>query len=269
MTTSPEYRSRLTLAWDSDGERPAAPLAERRSYSEPYDKQTFAMITRARREMTVTLAAQPVFDLTKSAPVARRIRRSVRHRGGEGALQGFGGRMLETSDLQRIDLQSLRHSLDLLRLGARDSGVAPVFWRTVDSIGDRFALLSAELQRSFAPGALLIEVTGGLDHAPLDAVEDVVTRFAAEAVGVILHISPDAGSARRLAHVGAQCMAIDFAGVEHEGAREWQGAAQLISVARAACPQVMLLNLRPDRGLAAQAAGATHAVFAGMNTIIV
>ena len=43
----------------------------------------------------------------------------------------------------------------------------------------------------------------------------------------------------------------------------------LIGAARDACPQVMLLNLRPDRGLAAQAAGATHAVFAGMDAITV
>jgi hypothetical protein len=31
----------------------------------------------------------------------------------------------------------------------------------------------------------------------------------------------------------------------------------------------MLLNLRPDRGLAAHAAGATHAVFGGMEAVIV
>jgi hypothetical protein len=57
--------------------------------------------------------------------------------------------------------------------------------------------------------------------------------------------------------------------VAHETAREWLDAVALIGAAREACPQVMLLNLRPDRGLAAQAAGATHAVFAGMEAITV
>lgn len=69
--------------------------------------------------------------------------------------------------------------------------------------------------------------------------------------------------------MGARCLAIDFAGVAHEGPREWLDAAALIGVAREACPQILLLNLRPDRGLAAQAAGATHAVFAGMETVTV
>jgi hypothetical protein len=43
----------------------------------------------------------------------------------------------------------------------------------------------------------------------------------------------------------------------------------LIVAARQAAPQVLLLNLRPDRGLAARAAGATHAVFAGMEPITI
>ena len=85
------------------------------------------MVTRARRELTVTLAAQPVFDLVRSLPVSRRIRRTIRHRGGERALTGLNRRTLEATDLQRIDLQTLRHGLDMLRLGQNDSGVLPVF----------------------------------------------------------------------------------------------------------------------------------------------
>ena len=79
----------------------------------------------------------------------------------------------------------------------------------------------------------------------------------------------DGAIAANLAEVRARCLAIDFAGVAHESARDWQSAVQLIGAAREACPQLLLLNLRPDRGLAAQAAGATHAVFAGMEAVIV
>jgi len=57
--------------------------------------------------------------------------------------------------------------------------------------------------------------------------------------------------------------------VAHDGPLEWKAAHELIAAARQACGQVMLLNLRPDRGLAAQAAGATHAVFAGMDAITI
>ena len=246
-----------------------ARIGERRSYAAPYESLTFTLLTRARRELIVTLAAQPVFDLVRSTPVARRIRRSVRHRGGESALIGLGRRTLEPADLVRIDIQTLRNGLDLLRLGRDDSGVLPAFWRTVASSGGRFDLLCTEMQHESAPGALLIEVMGGLEHAPPDAIQEAIQHFETGSLGLILHVAPDPGAAQRLSQVRARCLAIDFAGVEHETARDWQAATHLIQAARNACPQVMLLNLRPDRGLAAQAAGATHAVFAGMDAVIV
>lgn len=274
MSNDPGYPGTFSAtpghAAPNDGPRDAtARIGERRSYAAPYESLTFTLLTRARRELIVTLAAQPVFDLNRSTPVARRIRRSVRHRGGESALIGLGRRTLEPADLVRIDTQTLRNGLDLLRLGSNDSGVLPAFWRTVASSGGRFDLLCAEMQHESAPGTLLVEVMGGLEHAPPEAIQEAIEHFETGALGAILHIAPDPGAAQRLSRVRAQCLAIDFAGVEHESTREWQAAAQLIGVARQACPQVMLLNLRPDRGLAAHAAGATHAVFAGMDAVIV
>ncbi|RZJ01262.1 MAG: hypothetical protein EON90_03775 [Brevundimonas sp.] len=240
---------------------------ERRAFSAPYESLTFPLVTRARRELIVTLAAHPVFDLEKSRPVSRRIRRTIRHRGGEEALAAFGRRTLEAVDLKRIDMHSLRHGLDLLRLGAEDSGVVPAFWRTVASSRGRFALLCTELQHHAAPGTLLVEVMGGLEQAPVEAINEAISHFETSALGVILHVAPDVSVARRLTTVRAQCIALDFAGVAHENARDWQPASELIGAAREACPQVLLLNLRPDRGLAAHMAGATHAVFAGLDPI--
>ncbi|MDP3418054.1 hypothetical protein [Falsiroseomonas sp.] len=254
---------------DAAGAAVRAPLGERRAYAAPYESLTFTLVTRGGRELAVTLAAQPVFDLSRSVPVSRRIRRSVRHRGGESALTALGRRMLEPADLKRIDLQTLNHGLDLLRLQRDDSGVLPAFWRTVASSGGQFALLCTELQQEAAPGTLLVEVMGGLEQASAEALDEAIAHFETAALGLILHIAPDPGAARRLNGVRAQCLAIDFAGVAHESAREWMDAAALVGAARAACPQVMLLNLRPDRGLAAHSAGATHAVFAGMEAITV
>ena len=239
----------------------------RRAYAEPYASVAFTVVTRAGRELTVTLAAQPVFDLARSTPVARRIRRMVRNQGGERALLGLGRRTLEPADLHRIDLLTLREGLDLLRLGPSDSGLLPAYWRTIASSRGRFAMLCAELQHPRAPGMLMIEVMGGLEQAPPSAIADAISHFETAAQGVVLHIAPDAAAARRLVGVGARCLVIDFAGVEHEHMRDWRGAAELIQAARETCGQVLLLNLRPDRGLAAQAAGATHAVFADMEPL--
>lgn len=253
-----------------EDEQPEAilPLG-RRSYATPYESVTFTMVTRARRELIVTLAAQPVFDLALSTPVSRRIRRTIRHRGGERALMGMGRCTLEAVDLQRIDLQTLHQGLDMLRLGENDSGVLPVFWRTVVTSRGRFALLCSEMQHEKAPGTLLVEVMGGLENAPAEAIQSAIGHFETDAQGVILHVAPDRAAVRRLTGVSGRCLSLDFAGVSHETARDWQGGADLIDACRQVCDQVMLLNLRPDRGLAASAAGATHAVFAGMDAVTV
>lgn len=269
MIQVPAYPSFDDPGASRAGESPYAPLGERRAYAAPYESLSFDLVTRAGRELVVTLAVQPVFDLDRSMPVSRRIRRTVRHRGGESALAARGRRTLEPVDLKRIDLQTLNHGLDLLHLGPDDSGVLPAFWRTVSSSRGRFALLCADLQRGPAPGNLMVELMGGLEQAAPEMIEESISHFETEALGVILHVAPDAGLVRRLAGVRALSLAIDFAGVAHEGAREWRAAQELVAAARQTCGQVMLLNLRPDKGLAAQAAGATHAVFAGMETITV
>jgi hypothetical protein len=269
MTPVPAYPATDGRGESHAGENAHSPLGERRAYAAPYESLTFSLVTRAGRELAITLAAQPVFDLDRSIPVSRRIRRIVRHRGGESALAALGRRTLEPIDLKRIDLQTLNHGLDLLRMGPDDVGVLPAFWRTVAASRGRFALLCKELQQGSTPGGLMIEVMGGLEQASLEVIDDSISDFEHEALGVILHIAPDPGLVRRLAGVRARCLAIDFAGVAHDGPLEWRAAHDLIAAARQTCDQVMLLNLRPDRGLAAQAAGATHAVFAGMDAITV
>lgn len=256
-------------AYDPPDSQPDAILPlERRAYATPYESLTFTMVTRARRELTVTLAAQPVFDLQRSTPVSRRIRRTIRHQGGERALTALGRRTLETADLRRIDLQTLHQGLDMLKLGVNESGVLPAFWRTVATSRGRFSLLCTEMQHD-RPGTLLVEVMGGLEQAPPDAVQAAISHFETTQQAAILHVAPDAGAVRRLAGVSARCLSIDFAGVNHEHPKDWSSAAALIGVCRQVCGQVMLLNLRPDRGLAAREAGATHAVFAGMDAITV
>lgn len=246
--------------------RGAPPAPVRRAYAEAWESLTLPVVTRAARELAVTLAIQPVFDLERSCPVSRRLRRTVRHVGGERAL-GLGGRALETADLQRIDLLTLREGLTMLRLGPEDSGILPAFWRTVASSRGRFALLCAQLQSAAPSGARLVEVSGGLDLAAPTAVAEAVAQFEASGQGVILHLTPDPAAVARAAGVGARCLALDFAGVAHADSGDWRRAAELIAAARASCGQVLLLNLRPDRALAARAAGATHAVFAGMEPL--
>ena len=161
MRNEPGLPVLLDRAPVSDGRSETfAPVGERRAYAAPGESLTFAVLTRAGRELIVTLTTQPVFDLALSAPVARRIRRTVRHRGGESALTSLARRTLEPGDLESIDLQTLGKGRDLLRLGAHDSGVLPAFWRTV-AAGGGYAPACVELQNQIAPAALLVEIMGG------------------------------------------------------------------------------------------------------------
>lgn len=233
----------------------------RRAFGVPYESITFSTATRGRAELTITLAAQPVFELATSTPVSRRLRRSIR-RCGERAL--FKRRTLELEDLRRIDALTLQHGMELLRLGPGDCGIIPAFWRSLTENRESYALRCAEAQHSPNRDSLLLEVVGGPDQAPIDVIDDILGRFETGTRGLILHIVPDVGAALRLRGARISCVAIDFAGVAHEGARDWQSAVDLIAAARQTCSRVLLINLRPERALGAQAAGATHAVFASL-----
>lgn len=264
MTSVPAYPA----APHSEGSPgTAAPSGSRRAYGTPYETLNFDLVTRGGRTLMVTLEVQPVFDLERSTPVSRRVRRRVRRRGGEQALSAVNRGTLEAADLKRLDLQTLQLGLELLRLGSDDTGVVPLFWRTAASSRGRLTLLAADRVKDAPGGALLIEITGGLEQTPPASVRSVAGLFERDGLGVILHVAPDIGIIERMSEARARCLSLDFAGVAHETGREWRAACDLIGAARASCSQVMLVNLRPDRGLAAQAAGATHAVFAGMEPI--
>ena len=239
--------------WSRGGDPP------RQAFGAPYESVTFSTVTRGRVELSITLSAQPVFDLSTSAPVSRRLRRSIR-RCGEPHL--FERKTLELEDLAAIDALTLQHGLELLRLGPNDGAVVPAFWRSLTEGRNGYALHCAGAQHSLRPDSLLVEVIGGPDHAPLEVIRDMVDHFAVASRGLILHIPPDVETALRLRGSRIGCLAIDFAGVAHDGARDWQAAIDLIAAARSACAQILLINLRPERAVGAQAAGATHAVFA-------
>lgn len=245
-----------------DGMRPrglgSAP--PRQAFGTAYESVTFSTATHG-ADLSITLAAQPVFELSSSTPVSRRLRRSIRRTGERSP---FERKTLGLEDLTRIDALTLQHGLDLLRLGPGDCGVLPAFWRSLTEGRSAYALLCAEAQHSLRPDSLLVEVVGGPEHIRPEAVNDMADRFALASRGLILHIAPDVDTALGLRGARLSCLAIDFAGVAHEGARDWQAAVDLIAAARAACAQILLLNLRPERALGAQAAGATHAVFCAL-----
>lgn len=237
----------------------AAP--SRQAFGAPYESITFSTATRARTDLTITLAAQPVFELATSTPVSRRLRRSIR-RCGEPAL--FERKTLDLDDLGRIDALTLEHGMELLRLGPGDCGIIPAFWRSLTENRESYALRCTEAQHSPHPGSLLVEVVGGPEQAPIEVLDDILGRFETGTRGLILHIVPDVDTVLRLRGARVSCLAIDFAGVAHDGARDWQAAVDLIAAARQTCGQILLINLRPERALGAQAAGATHAVFASL-----
>ena len=224
-------REPAKVAFDESRSSRGSP--DRRAYGSACESLTFPFVTQARRELSVTLAVQSVYDLDRFEPVGRRLRRIVRHRGGEAALVAMGNRTLEAVDLKRIDLQTMAHGIDLLHPKTDETVVLPAFWRTVAT-------------------------------TPPEALAETIAHFENQKLGVVVHMAPDIDLARRLAEARAGCLAIDFAGVDHDSSRTWAAAETLITTAREAAPRLLLLNLRPEWARAAAAVGATHAVFAQM-----
>lgn len=227
----------------------------------------FEMVTRGRRGLSVSLIAQDIVALDSGQAVSRRVRRIIRHTGGEAGLNLFGRGTLEGGDLRRIDLQSLRIGLDLLRRTPGLTGVLPVFWRTLATSHGRFALLYAGTNDEAHPAGLSMEIMGGTETSRLDMVAEVIEQFQTGPIGMILHAAPDIGVVRQAALARASCLSLDFAGVDHLSPEGKAEARDLIAAARQVAPTVLLVNLRPDWAPAAHEAGATHAVFAPMEPL--
>lgn len=234
-----------------------------------YDPQraSFELVTRGRRGLAVSLIAQDIVALDSGQAVSRRVRRIIRHTGGEAGLNLFGRGTLEGADLRRIDLQSLRIGLDLLRRTPGLTGVLPVFWRTLATSHGRFALLYAGTNDETRPAGLSMEIMGGTETSRLDAVAEVIEQFQSGPIDMILHTAPDIGIVRQAAESRASCLCLDFAGVDHVSPEGKAGARDLIAAARRVAPTVLLVNLRPEWAPAAHEAGATHAVFAPMEPL--
>ena len=231
------------------------------------EEARFELTSRGRRGLSIGLIAQDIVDLDTGQAVSRRVRRIIRHTGGQAGPSLFGRGTLEGSDLRRIDLQTLRLGVNLLRRTPGLTGVLPVFWRTLATSHGRFALLYAGTHDEARPTGLSLEIMGGAESSRLDAVAEVVEQFRNGPIGMILHAAPDPGLVRQLEGIPAACVTLDFAGVDHVSADGKSGARDLIAVARQVVPQVLLVNLRPEWAPAAHEAGATHAVFAPMEKL--
>lgn len=241
--------------------RPRPPL-----HHDP-QQASFELVTRGRRGLAVSLIAQDIVTLDTGQAVSRRVRRIIRHTGGEAGLSLFGRGTLEGADLRRIDLQTLRIGLDLLRRTPELTGVLPVFWRTLATSHGRFALLYAGTNDETRSAGLSLEIMGGTESSRLDAVAEVIEQFQAGPIGMILHTAPDIGIVRHAADAQASCLCLDFAGVDHLSPEGKAQARDLIAAARRVAPAVLLVNLRPEWAPAAHEAGATHAVLAPMEPL--
>lgn len=269
MLSSPRGGAIVPVEVSFDESSSARVSPDRRYNGSACESLTFPFVTRARRELSVTLVAQPIYDLGRFVPVGRRLRRIVRHWGGEAGLVAMGHRSLDPVDLKRIDLQSMSHGLDLLRPIVDEVVVLPAFWRTVAVTQGHFVRLHADLQFDGRSGTLLLEVLGGSETTPPEVLADTIAHFETQRLGVILHMAPDLDLAQRLIKAQASCLVIDFAGVDHDSSRAWAAAETLITTARESAPRLLLVNLRPEWARAAVLAGASHAVFAQMTAVTV
>lgn len=225
---------------------------------------TFPFVARSGREMSVTLALEPVFSLADGRRAALRVRRSARHAGGEAALLWGGRRQMEAADLRRLDLLTLQKGLEALQAEQASCGVLPLYWRTASTAHGRFSLIYAGLQDAALPERLAVEIVGAPQGRDADLLVETLSHFQTERQQAVVQVPPDATLAARLEGAGCGCLVMDFAGVAYDAPRGWAEAERLIAAARRAADGLLILNIAPHWGPAAFAAGATHAVFAAM-----
>lgn len=237
-----------------------------RAYGPAVERLSFSLVTRSRGALVVVLSAEPVFDLTRRTMVGQRLRRAVAPTRRFGLLSGWTRRTPDPADQKRIDIKTQHRGAELLRLDGDAVGVMPVFWRTASTVSGRFAL-NALAPRSSAQASLLYELTGGVETAAIASLCEALDAMEERGRGVILNVAPDVRAIRRLAPARAEGLTLDFTGLRHHTARDWDAACRLIEAAAQGTTRVVVLNLSPDRGEAAAAVGATHAVLSALRPI--
>ncbi|HWE46718.1 MAG TPA: hypothetical protein VG407_11895 [Caulobacteraceae bacterium] len=222
----------------------------------------FDFVSREGRRFSVSLAAEPVFELRRLQPIAGYVRTNahpVSPGRGETRLRDH---LSSAEDALRLESMSFRRGIVMLQDSHAEMGVMPLSWRMAIS-GAPFCALSSGLKAAFDAKthviAELFDIPAGVRRSSLRrVVSDIAERR--RSVCARIPAESEALDAVRDCGFRGMVMAPDAKTLKTEAG--WQRFAALIEVAARIAPTVIIDGAPPEQAEALTKAGATHAVFA-------
>jgi hypothetical protein len=221
----------------------------------------FDFISREGRRFSVSVTAEPVFELRRLQPIAGYVRvhtRPVAPGVGETHLHDH---LSNTADALRLESMAFRRGVVLLQDCHAEMAVAPLSWRMAIS-GAPFSALSSGLKTFDAKTHIVAELTDIPAGARRTALRRVVSDIADRRRSVCARIPAESEAIDSVSDCGFRglILPIDAKTLKSQGG--WQRFEALVALAAQTAPTVLVDGAPPEQAQALAKAGATHAIFA-------
>ena len=221
----------------------------------------FDFISREGRRFSVSITAEPVFELRRLQPIAGYVRihtRPVAPGRGETHLRDH---LSNSADALRLESMAFRRGVVLLQDCHAEMAVAPLSWRMAIS-GAPFSALSSGLKTFDAKTHIVAELTDIPAGARRTALRRVVSDIAERRRSVCARIPAESEAIDSVSDCGFRglILPIDAKMLKSQGG--WPRFTALVGLAAQTAPTVVVDGAAPEQAEALAKAGATHAIFA-------
>jgi hypothetical protein len=241
---------------------PREPGAAETAPPAPTPHSAFDFVSREGRRFSVTLNAEPVFELRRLQPIAGYVRihtRPVSPGRGETQLRD---RLSNGDDALRLESMAFRRGIVLLQDCHAEMGVTPLSWRMAIS-GAPFSALSSGLKPAFdAKTHVVAELTDIPAGVRRTALRRVVSDIADRRRSVCARIPAESEAIDSVSDCGFHGLVLPVEAKASKAQGAWQRFVALVAQAAQTAPTVVIDGAPPEQAEALAKAGATHAIFA-------
>jgi hypothetical protein len=228
----------------------------------PAPHSAFDFVSREGRRFSVSLSAEPVFELRRGRPIAGYVRvhaRPVSPGVGETRLSGH---LSNGDDALRLESMSFRRGIVLLQDCHAEMGVCTLSWRMAIS-GAPFSALSSGLKTAFdAKTHVIAELTDIPAGVRRTALRRVVSDIADRRRSVCARVPAESEALDAISDCGFRGVIMAAGAKTRKSQAEWQRLSAVVSLAAQLAPTVIVDGVPPEQAEALHLAGATHAIFA-------
>lgn len=222
----------------------------------------FDFISREGRRFSISLTAEPLFELRRLQPIAGYVRihtRPVAPGRGETQLRDH---LSNGDDALRLESMAFRRSIVMLQDCHAEMGVCTLSWRMAIS-GAPFSALSSGLKSAFdAKSHVIAELTDIPAGVRRTALRRVVSDIGERRRSVTARIPAESEALDSIRDCGFRGVVMSEDAKALKTQAGWLRFAALVEMAAQIAPTVVIDGAAPEQAEALAKAGATHAVFA-------